>query len=120
MKTKEELNALKEEVETLNRKLHELTEEELSQVSGGDCSETDYAELESMIADANRKVGMAIAYAQKTAKDDVNELLEKIEKTIAPVFKFAAGIGVEVVGEINYYRIDGRMIAIDQLKAIRK
>ena len=35
MKTKEELNALKEEVETLNRKLHELTEEELAQVAGG-------------------------------------------------------------------------------------
>ena len=37
MKTKEELNALKEEVETLNKKLHELTEEELAQVSGGRC-----------------------------------------------------------------------------------
>ena len=35
MKTKEEMNALKEEVEILNKKLHELTEEELSQVSGG-------------------------------------------------------------------------------------
>ena len=35
MKTKEELNALKEEVETLNQKLAELTEEELGQVSGG-------------------------------------------------------------------------------------
>ena len=35
MKTPEELNALKEEVETLNKKLHELTEEELAQVSGG-------------------------------------------------------------------------------------
>lgn len=36
MKTKEELNALKEEdVETLNEKLVELTEEELSQVTGG-------------------------------------------------------------------------------------
>ena len=34
MKT-EELNALKEEVETLNKKLHELTEEELAQVPGG-------------------------------------------------------------------------------------
>ena len=34
-KTKEELNAIKEEVETLNEKLHELTEEELAQVSGG-------------------------------------------------------------------------------------
>ena len=35
MKTKEELNALKEEVETLNRKLAELSEEELEQVTGG-------------------------------------------------------------------------------------
>ena len=35
MKTKEELNVLKEEVETLNRKLAELTDEELAQVSGG-------------------------------------------------------------------------------------
>ena len=34
-KTQEELNALKEEVETLNQKLAELTEEELAQVSGG-------------------------------------------------------------------------------------
>ena len=35
MKTPEELNALKEEVETVSKKLHELTDEELAQVSGG-------------------------------------------------------------------------------------
>ncbi len=35
MKTKEELNAMKEEVETVCRKLHELTDEELAQVTGG-------------------------------------------------------------------------------------
>ena len=35
MKTDEELNALKEEVETVSKKLHELSEEELTQVSGG-------------------------------------------------------------------------------------
>ena len=35
MKTKEELNALKKEVEAMNKKLAELTEEELKQVSGG-------------------------------------------------------------------------------------
>ena len=34
MKTKEELNALKQEVETLNKKLAELTDEELALVSG--------------------------------------------------------------------------------------
>ena len=35
MKTKEELNVIKEEVESVNKKLHELTEEELAQVTGG-------------------------------------------------------------------------------------
>lgn len=35
MKTKEELNELKEKIETLNRKLAELTDEELEQVIGG-------------------------------------------------------------------------------------
>ena len=35
MKTKEELNALKVEVETVNKKLAELTDEELEQVTGG-------------------------------------------------------------------------------------
>ena len=35
MKTKEELNAIKNEVETVSRKLAELTDEELTQVTGG-------------------------------------------------------------------------------------
>ena len=35
MKTKEELNALKEEVEALNKKLAELSAEELALVTGG-------------------------------------------------------------------------------------
>ena len=34
-KTQEELNAIKEEVESMNKKLAELTEEELKQVAGG-------------------------------------------------------------------------------------
>ena len=35
MKSKKELNVLKEEVETLNKKLAELNEEELAEVVGG-------------------------------------------------------------------------------------
>ena len=34
MKTQEELKTLREEIAELNRKLHELTEEELAQVVG--------------------------------------------------------------------------------------
>ena len=44
MKSKEELNALKEEVETLNKKLQELSEDELQQVSGGRYEEA-YSEM---------------------------------------------------------------------------
>lgn len=35
MKTKEELNAIKEEVENLKNKLAELTDDELTQITGG-------------------------------------------------------------------------------------
>ena len=35
MKTKEELNKIKEEVEAVNEKLNELTPEELEKVNGG-------------------------------------------------------------------------------------
>ena len=35
-KTKEELNKLKEEVESVTRKIRELTDEELEQVTGGE------------------------------------------------------------------------------------
>ena len=41
MKTAEELNALKEEFKALTAKLAELTEEELSIVSGGVSKETN-------------------------------------------------------------------------------
>ena len=35
MKSPDELNARKEDAEPLNRKFHELTDEELAQVNGG-------------------------------------------------------------------------------------
>ena len=37
MKTKEELTALKTEVQALNKKLAELTDDELAEVTGGIC-----------------------------------------------------------------------------------
>ena len=42
MKTPEELNALRNEVETLNKKLAELNEEELRQVAGGETLSDDW------------------------------------------------------------------------------
>ena len=55
MKTKEELNALKEEVETVNRKLHELTEEELEKVTGG----REYVLTDAQIEQGGYFVGQA-------------------------------------------------------------
>ena len=43
MKTKQELDALKIEVETINRKLAELSEEELQQITGGYGTKTLYS-----------------------------------------------------------------------------
>lgn len=48
-KTQEELNALKEEVETLNEKLKELTEDELEQVTGGLYDHSDVPVRESPV-----------------------------------------------------------------------
>lgn len=44
MKTKEELEALKEEVKTLNAKLAKLTKDELQQVAGGTSTLIDHGE----------------------------------------------------------------------------
>ena len=62
MKTREEMNALKE-VETLNKKLHELTEEELAQVSGGGVlvkTYTDENGQECLRTSALRQRGVAV------------------------------------------------------------
>ena len=55
MKTAEELNALKAEVEILKRKLAGLTEEELLQVNGGCGADlyTPYVEIIMAIEDGN-------------------------------------------------------------------
>ncbi len=42
MKTKEELNAIKNEVEALNKKVAELSEDELKMVSGGLMGASDH------------------------------------------------------------------------------
>ena len=42
MKTPEELNALKAEIEAINRKLAELSENELKQVAGGGITVEDW------------------------------------------------------------------------------
>ena len=72
MKTKEELNSLKEEVETVIKKLHELTDEELAQVVGG----TDIS-LPDMVAELEKhglaNLGGAVAIPGGGASQLINE-----------------------------------------------
>ena len=53
MKTKEELNALKEEVETVNSKLRALTEEEMAQVCGGNSTKKVIATVKLLLPGGN-------------------------------------------------------------------
>lgn len=66
-KTKEELNALKEEFETLNKKFAELTEEELAQVTGGHILPTQVSILWGQFAPAT---SASLECAAETAKID--------------------------------------------------
>ena len=52
MKTPEELTALKKEVETVNEKIHELTDDELAFVSGG-AADITYDQIMEYINNGN-------------------------------------------------------------------
>lgn len=45
MRTKEELSALKKEMQTMNRKLSELSEDELTQIVGGHSGDADWCDM---------------------------------------------------------------------------
>ena len=60
MKTKEELEQIKEEYEDLSKKLAELSEEELAQVSGGGVVEITSAKMLEKLTAAD--VGSTILY----------------------------------------------------------
>ena len=74
MKTKEELNALKNEVETVNKKLTALSDEELAQVSGGSDD----------IVDFTSKVYETVTITLKQAEEEKDKLLASIIKQPQP------------------------------------
>ena len=59
MKTPEELSALKNEVEALNQKLSELTDEELAQVAGG-VDQTGLSEVTRLLSEAEREINKLV------------------------------------------------------------
>ena len=77
MKTTEELTALKAEMEALNEKLAELTEDELLQVlsENADGSELSAEELEQVTG------GMTIFVFNEKIRKLMQELVDRIKKT---------------------------------------
>ena len=75
MKTAEELIALKEEVETLSKKLAELTEEELAQVSGGMHVLTTIREKEILAA-----TGTITSSDRVTLQKEIDSLIDQIDE----------------------------------------
>lgn len=74
MKTKEELNILKESVETINKKLTELTEEELAQVSGGNAGIV----LHNMPQKKDDEKYVLLTQANNDGRDDGKDHYENI------------------------------------------
>ncbi len=74
--------------------------------------------LRTMVFVANARIYSLVRYAQSTPYDDVDWLLNEVDKIIKPVFAYAESIGATVVCEYIPYMIDGREVLIDPLKVI--
>ena len=89
MKTKEELTALKEEVETVSRKLHELTEEELKYIAGGDSEHNNFMDIKRLIETGN-DVGARYYY-----KSYAEEFPEQLRRLLRRQFQDKFGYPIE-------------------------
>ena len=74
MKTKEELNALKNEVKALNKKLAELNEEELAQVAGGSVDDVYQRYNEDILNHMRGLLNPEWAYQSTLYRKDPNPL----------------------------------------------
>ena len=85
MKTQEELNIIKEEVEALNKKLAELTDEELKNIAGG--VDLDDDEMETSI-DGDEALEKSI---RKSSYDTLIQELRRREHYEKPTVKRSSG-----------------------------
>ena len=74
--------------------------------------------LYNMVDRANEKIDRYVWIAKLTPYDDVDWLLWKVDRTVAPVFRYARQIGATVVCEYRAEWIDGRIVYVDPLKVI--
>ena len=87
--------------------------------NGNGCNQNNnIAFMEKEVEKANAQIEKLVAHAQKTAKDDVEWLLDRVDNIVAGVQAKAQRCGVTVVCEYVAYEIDGRIVLIDPLMVI--
>lgn len=74
--------------------------------------------LEKMVDKANDEIERAVAKAQRTIEDDVDELLVEIDQIVAEVSTYAESIGYAITCDYVTYEIDGQIVLIDPLRII--
>lgn len=79
----------------------------------------EFAKLEKMVDKANKKVEQLVKKAQKTPQNDVEWLLNEVDKVVGEVFAYAKRIGATVVCEYTEYCVDGQYVLIDPIRIIR-
>ncbi len=80
MKTREELNAIKEEFETLSKKLAELNDEELNEVIGGETEIYRKDFYENIILSAGKNLKVKNPVIDRWAEDNIIVRVKKEEK----------------------------------------
>lgn len=81
-------------------------------------NEKDYQKASATIEKANEKIESLVAHAQKTKKNDVDQMLKQIEKVIEQATKKVEALGFEVGCEYDTYIVDGQVVIIDPLYVI--
>ena len=81
-------------------------------------SNVQFKRLELMVERTNRQIELAVKFAQITPWNDVPQLLEFVNSSVADVMAYANSIGAVVVCEYTTYYIDGQSVLIDPLRII--
>lgn len=76
------------------------------------------AKLIRMVEKANEDILKAVRHAQATVKDDVDQMLRKVDRIVNRVMIYAKCIGATVRCEYTMYVIDGREVWVDPLHVV--
>lgn len=78
------------------------------------------SQLYDKVDKANEKIARYVAQAQKTKKNDVDKMLDQIDKEVAKVQKFAKDFdGIAFVAcDMETVLVDGQYVEIDPLRVV--